>query len=67
MRYGIDFGEQYRQAAVYVDRILRGTPAGDLAIQFPTKFTLSINLTTARALNIDVPLGLLLIADEQIE
>ena len=67
MRYGIDFDEQYRQAGVYVDRILRGAPAGDLAIQFPTKFTLSINLTTARALDIDVPLSLLLIADEQIE
>jgi putative ABC transport system substrate-binding protein len=67
MRYGIDFEEQFRQAGVYVDRILRGTPVGDLAIQFPTKFTLSINLTTARALDIDVPLGLLLIATEQIE
>jgi putative tryptophan/tyrosine transport system substrate-binding protein len=67
MRYGINFEEQFRQAGVYVDRILRGTPVGDLSIQFPTKFTLSINLTTARALNIDVPLGLLLIADEQIE
>jgi putative ABC transport system substrate-binding protein len=67
MRYGINFDEQFRQAGIYVDRILRGTPVGDLSIQFPTKFTLSINLTTARALDIDVPLGLLLIADEQIE
>jgi putative ABC transport system substrate-binding protein len=67
MRYGINFEEQYRQAGVYVDRILRGTPPGDLAIQFPTKYTLSINLTTARALNIDVPISLLLIADEQTE
>jgi putative ABC transport system substrate-binding protein len=67
MSYGINFEEQFRQAGVYVDRILRGTPVGDLSIQFPTKFTLSINLTTARALDIDVPLSLLLIADEQIE
>jgi putative tryptophan/tyrosine transport system substrate-binding protein len=67
MRYGINFEEQFRQAGIYVDRILRGTPVGDLSIQFPTKFTLSINLTTARALDIDVPLSLLLIADEQIE
>src|SRR5262249_13031178 len=67
MRYGINFEEQFRQAGIYVDRILRGTPVGDLSIQFPTRFTLSINLTTARALDIDVPLSLLLIADEQIE
>jgi putative tryptophan/tyrosine transport system substrate-binding protein len=67
MRYGINFEEQFRQAGIYVDRILRGTPVGDLPIQFPNKFTLSINLTTARALDIDVPLTMLLIADEQIE
>jgi putative ABC transport system substrate-binding protein len=67
MSYSINFDEQFRQAGVYVDRILRGTPIDGLAIQFPTKFTLSINMTTARTLNIDVPLSLLLIADEQIE
>jgi putative ABC transport system substrate-binding protein len=67
MRYGINFEEQFRQAGVYVDRILRGTPVGDLSVQFPTRFILSINLTAARALDIDVPLSLLLIADEQIE
>jgi putative tryptophan/tyrosine transport system substrate-binding protein len=67
MRHGINFEEQFRQAGIYVDRILRGTPVGDLSIQFPTKFILSINLTTARELDIDVPLSLLLIADEQIE
>jgi hypothetical protein len=50
------FQEQFRLAGIYVDRILRGTPVGDLSIQFPTRFTLSINLTTARALDIDVPL-----------
>jgi putative ABC transport system substrate-binding protein len=59
MSYRINFEEQFRQ--------VRDTPAGDQSIQFPTKFTLSINLTTARALDIDVPLSLLLIADEQIE
>jgi putative ABC transport system substrate-binding protein len=67
MRYGINFEDQFRQAGIYVDRILRGAPVRDLSIQFPTRFILSINLTTARALNIDVPLSLLLIADEQIE
>jgi putative ABC transport system substrate-binding protein len=67
MRYSINFAEQFRQAGIYVDRILRGAAAGDLAIQFPTKYILSINLTTARALDIDVPMGLLLLADEQIE
>jgi len=67
MHYGINFEEQFRQAGIYVDRILRGTPVGDLSIQFPTRFILSINLTSARALDIDVPLSLLLIADEQIE
>jgi len=67
MSYSINFEEQFRQAGVYVDRILRGTPIDGLAIQFPTKFTLSINMMTARTLNIDVSLSLLLIADEQIE
>jgi putative ABC transport system substrate-binding protein len=67
MRYGPEYDEQFRQAGVYVDRILKGTKAGDLPVQTPTKFSLSINLKTARALGIEVPLSLLLIADEQIE
>jgi putative ABC transport system substrate-binding protein len=67
MSYTPNVDEQFRQAAVYVDRILKGTKPGDLPIQAPTKFTFSINLKTARDLGIEVPLSLLLIADEQIE
>jgi putative ABC transport system substrate-binding protein len=67
MRYGPEYDDQYRQAGVYVDRILRGTKAGDLPVQTPIKYSLVINLKTARSLEIEVPLSLLLIADEQIE
>jgi putative ABC transport system substrate-binding protein len=67
MSYHAEIVDQFRQAGVYVDRILRGTKPGDLPVQAPTKFTLSINLKTARALGIEVPLSLLLIADEQVE
>jgi putative tryptophan/tyrosine transport system substrate-binding protein len=67
MGYAIDFTEQFRQAAIYVDRILKGTKAGDLPVQTPTKYGLAINLKAVRALDIEVPLSLLLIADEQIE
>jgi putative ABC transport system substrate-binding protein len=67
MSYIPNVDDQFRGAAVYVDRILRGTKPGDLSVQTPTKFTLSINLTTARDLGIEVPLGLLLITDEQVE
>jgi ABC-type uncharacterized transport system substrate-binding protein len=65
--YGPEFGDQFRQAAIYVDRILKGAKPGELPIQSPTKFTLGINLKAAKALGIEVPLSLLLIADEQIE
>jgi putative ABC transport system substrate-binding protein len=67
MSYVADLNEQFRQAAVYVDRILKGTKPGDLPVQAPAKFSLSINLKTARDLGIEIPLSLLLIADEQIE
>ena len=67
MGYAIDYSEQFRQAAIYVDRILKGTKAGDLPVQTPTKYGLAINLKTVRALGIEVPLSLLLIANEQIE
>jgi putative tryptophan/tyrosine transport system substrate-binding protein len=67
MYYVTQYVEQFRQAGVYVDRILKGTKAGDLPVQTPTRFKLGINLKTARALGIEVPVGLLLIADEQIE
>ncbi len=67
MCYGIDFDNQFRQAAVYVDRVLKGANPGDLPVQLPTKFTLVINLKAARALGIDVPMGVLLSTDEVIE
>jgi hypothetical protein len=65
--YGFDQEVQFRQAAIYADRILKGANPGDLPIQQPTKFPLIINLTAARTLGIEMPTGLLLRADEVIE
>jgi putative ABC transport system substrate-binding protein len=58
---------QWQQAATYVDRILKGEKAGDLPVQTPTKYNLGVNLKTAKALSLDVPLPLLGLADEVIE
>jgi ABC-type uncharacterized transport system substrate-binding protein len=67
MSYGVDYADMCRQAASYVDRILRGDKPADLPVQAATKFETAVNLKTAKALGLTVPPGLLVAADEVIE
>ena len=67
MSYGPDTADIFRRSASYVDRILKGAKADELPVQAPTKFELVINMKTAKALGLDVPLSLQQRADEVIE
>ena len=67
LSYSVDYAEQLRQAAVYIDRILKGAKPADLPVQQPTKFYLFINLKTAKELGLTVLPSLLVQAEEVIE
>ncbi len=67
MAYGVSPVDLYRRAPSYIDRILKGANAGELAIQAPVKFDLIVNLKTAKAMNLKIAEAFLLLADEVIE
>lgn len=67
MAYGQNSGENFRHAAIYVDKILKGAIPGDLPVEQPTKFDLVVNLRTAKALGIKVPESILLRATKVVE
>jgi putative ABC transport system substrate-binding protein len=65
--YGVNLPDLYKQAASYVDRLLKGAKPADLPVQAPTKYELVINLKTAKALGLTMPASLLASAEEAIE
>ena len=67
MAYGPDFVDQFRSAATYVDRILKGGSPSDLPVQAPTKYEVVLNLKTAKAIGIEFPTSVLLRAQEVVE
>jgi putative ABC transport system substrate-binding protein len=67
LSYGPDYADQFRQAAGYVDRILKGETPADMPVQTPTRYQLAINLKTAKELGVPIPESLLARADEVIE
>ena len=67
MSYGVDNVAMYRHGATFVSRILRGAKPADLPVELPTKYEMSVNLKTAKAIGVELPTSILLRADEVIE
>src|SRR5262249_44325856 len=67
LSYGVDIAELFRRAAIFVDKILKGTAPANLPVEQPTRFELAVNMKTAKALGLTVPFSVLALADEVIE